>query len=215
MTEFNLVATTRKLYGTNNSKRLRRLQGMIPAIIYGGSSVAETISLEEKELKKAMQHESFYSHILSLTVDQKPQKVILREVQRSPVKSKLIHLDFQRIELNSIITMQIPLHFINEAISPAIKMGGTITKHTIQVELKFKAKDLPEYVEVDLSALKLGQTIHLKDLPLPGDATLAMTGKYLEQSVVSASIPKEEKEEVTETPVAAAKTTEVAKDKRS
>ncbi|MEE4244154.1 MAG: 50S ribosomal protein L25/general stress protein Ctc, partial [Kangiellaceae bacterium] len=125
------------------------------------------ITLDHKEVLKHVEHEAFYSHILTLIIDGKKQKVILKDMQRHPFKPKVTHMDFQRVSDKAVIHMQVPLHFINEEQSVGAKAGGLIQHSMNTVEVVCKAKDLPEFLEVDMAEVDLGQVVHLSDIKLP------------------------------------------------
>ncbi len=166
--DFKLVATSRSDMGKGASRRLRRLEGMIPSIVYGGNKKPANITLEHKELMKHLENEAFYSHIISLEIDGKAEDVILKDLQRHPAKTIVLHADFQRVSKTKKLHMQVPLHFINEGICVGAKMeGGLISHATTQLEITCLPANLPEFIEVDLAELKLGENIHISDLTLP------------------------------------------------
>lgn len=164
---FEVNATKRDELGKGASRRLRRA-GNVPGIIYGGGKEPQGITLEHNELIQHLNHESFYSHILTIKVDGVAEKAVLRDVQRHPFKPAATHVDFQRVADDDVIKMHVPLHFLNEETAPGVKQsGGRVMHNLIEVEVSCKAKDLPEYIEVDLANVQLNQTLHLSDLKLP------------------------------------------------
>ena len=172
-TEHKLTANGRKDEGKGASRRLRHA-GMIPAIVYGGEGKPSSIQLEHEKTWVASQHEWFYSSILTLDIDGKPQQVLLRDMQRHPFKQQIMHLDFQRVSANTAIRVNVPLHFVNQDTSPAGKSADVVLTHELnEVEISCLPKDLPEFVEVDLGAMKLGDTVHLSDVKLPKGVELA------------------------------------------
>ena len=172
-TEHKLSANGRKDEGKGASRRLRHA-GMIPAIVYGGDSKPQNIQLEHEKTWVASQHEWFYSSILTLDVDGKPQQVLLRDMQRHPFKQLIMHLDFQRVSANTAIRVNVPLHFVNQDKSPAGKSSDVVLTHELnEVEISCLPKDLPEFIEVDLGEMKLGDTVHLSDVKLPKGVELA------------------------------------------
>ena len=172
-TEHKLSANGRKDEGKGASRRLRHA-GMIPAIVYGGEDKPQNIQLEHEKTWVASQHEWFYASILTLDVDGKPQQVLLRDMQRHPFKQQIMHLDFQRVSANTAIRVNVPLHFLNEDKSPAGKSAEVVLTHELnEVEISCLPKDLPEFIEVDLGEMKLGDTVHLSDVKLPKGVELA------------------------------------------
>lgn len=167
MSEHTIKATGRSVEGKGASRRLRRAAS-IPAIIYGGKSEPKAIQLDHEEIWLANKHEWFYSSILNLDVDGKVEQVLLRDMQRHPYKQLIMHLDFQRVDAKQTLKAAVPLHFLNEDQSPAGKAADVVVTHELnEVQVSCLPKDLPEFIEVDLAELTLGQTIHLSELKLP------------------------------------------------
>ncbi len=167
MSSHTIKASGRSVEGKGASRRLRHA-GKIPAIIYGGTADPQPVVLDQEKIWVASQNEWFYSTILDLDVDGKVEKVLLRDMQRHPYKQIIIHLDFMRVNQKEVLRTAVQLHFINEEISPAGKMADVIImKELTQVEVSCLPKDLPEFIQVDLSKLELGDIIHLSQIPLP------------------------------------------------
>ena len=167
-TDFTLHAKGREVSGKGASRRLRRLAGEIPAIVYGGKKDPQSLTLIHKDVLKALENEAYYSHIISLDVDGKSQDVVLKDVQRHPAKTAILHLDFLRINKTTALTIRVPLHFINEDNCVGVKKEGGIISHTMsELEVQCLPKDLPEFIEVDESELALGSTLHISDIKLP------------------------------------------------
>ncbi len=165
--DFVLDAQTREDAGKGASRRLRR-QALVPAIVYGGKKEPQNISILSKELIKHLENEAFYSHIISLNVGGKSEDVILKDLQRHPAKPVILHADFLRVSKNQKLTTKAPLHFINEEKSAGVKTQGGIVNHIItELEISCLPANLPEYIEVDLAEVELGQTIHISDLTMP------------------------------------------------
>lgn len=165
---FELAAVTRGDQGKAASRRLRRLEARVPGIMYGANKTPTPIHVGLKELSRALENEAFYSHILTIVLDGKAEKAILRDLQRHPVKNIPTHLDLQRVDENQKLTMRVPLHFINEATCHGVKeQGGEIHHDISEVEVSCLPRDLPEYLEVDMAAVNIGHTVHLSDLTLP------------------------------------------------
>ena len=204
-TEHNIQATSRNVEGKGASRRLRHAAS-IPAIVYGGKSAPQPIQLDHEKIWLAQQHEWFYSSILNLDIDGKVEQVLLRDMQRHPFKQIIMHLDFQRVDANQALRASVPLHFLNQDKSPAGKTAGVLVLHELnEVEVSCLPKDLPEFIEVDLSKLDLGQIIHLSDLKLPKGVELPelKLGKEHDVAVVIAKHARVESEESTEAPEAA------------
>ena len=200
MNEFEVVAQPRTALGTNASRRLRRT-GHIPAILYGGDKDPRPLTLEENRIRKQVENEAFAAHILTVRVEGEESQAVLKSVHRDPVTDRVIHMDFQRISADSEIHMHVPLHFINEEDCPGKKVGGIVTHLLVEVEVGCLPKDLPEYIEVDMLPLDVGDALHLSDLVLPEGVrimTLAHNPDN-DQPVVSVQHPQKlEVEEVAE-----------------
>ena len=167
MSEHTIKATARKVEGKGASRRLRHASS-IPAIIYGGKGEPMPIQLDQEKIWVASQNEWFYSSILSLEVDGKAESVLLRDMQRHPFKQIIMHLDFQRVSANQPIKVAVPLHFINQDTSPAGKASDVVVTHELnEVQIVCLPKDLPEFIEVDLATLSLGDMVHLSEINLP------------------------------------------------
>lgn len=166
-TEHKISATSRNDEGKGASRRLRR-SGQLPAIIYGGHADPVSIQLEHEKAYLASKNEWFYSSILTLEVDGTAELVLLRDMQRHPYKQQIMHLDFQRVRSGEAIHVSVPLHFMNAEKSPAGKSAGVVITHEInEIDISCLPKDLPEHIEIDLTALAAGDTIHLSQVKLP------------------------------------------------
>ncbi len=164
--DFNLAVEVRNDMGKGASRRLRR-QGKIPGILYGAGQEPQNISIDHDALVHQLENEAFYSHILTVEVDGKAEQAVLKDLQRHPAKPVLLHVDFMRVSAKDKIKMQVPLHFINEEQAPGVKMGGLVTHNITEVEVICLPKDLPEYLEVDLSGVEMEGIVHLTDVKLP------------------------------------------------
>lgn len=175
--DFKLIATSREVSGKGASRRLRREQGLLPAIVYGGDSAPANITLIHKDLMKHLESEAFYSHIITLEIDGTAQSVILKDLQRHPAKPVVLHADFLRVSADSAITVSVPLHFLNEDSCKGVKVGGGIVNHTMtQLEISCLPGKLPEFLEVDLIDLEIGATLHISDIKLPeGVSSVALS----------------------------------------
>jgi large subunit ribosomal protein L25 len=193
-TSFELVAEFRETQGKGASRRLRH-EGKVPAILYGGHSEARKLSLSHQKLLIMLDNERFYSTILNLKVGEETQAAILKDVQRHPYKNAIVHIDFQRVEDNQKIRMSIPLHFTGAAVSPGVKTQGGIVSHMrSEVEVSCLPKDLPEFIEVDLSGLSLNESIHLSQLKVGEGVELLALAKE-DTAVVAIHSPRAEEAE--------------------
>ena len=173
MVDFTLNAKERNDLGKGAGRRLRRIADLVPAIVYGGDKAPQSVSLETRQLNKALENEAFYSHIISLDVDGKKEDVLLKAVQRHPSKPRIMHVDLLRVVAGHKVTVQVPLHFLNEDTCYGVKQeGGMIFRNLPDIEVTCLPKDLPEAIEVDLIDLKLGEIVHLADLKLPKGVTI-------------------------------------------
>ncbi|KHL70695.1 50S ribosomal protein L25/general stress protein Ctc [Pseudomonas flexibilis] len=168
MTKITLNAEARSDLGKGASRRLRRNANLVPAVVYGGDKAPQSISLLAKDFAKALENEATYSSVISLTIDGKAEDVVIKALQRHPAKSFVLHADFVRVVAGQKMTTSVPLHFINAENSVGVKQQGGEVSHVIsEVEVSCEAKDLPEFIEVDLSNVEVGQILHLSDLKLP------------------------------------------------
>jgi large subunit ribosomal protein L25 len=168
MVDFSLNANARNDLGKGASRRLRRNADLVPAIVYGGDKAPQNIALAARELKKALENEAFYSHVIKLSIDGKKEDVLLKALQRHPAKPVIMHADFLRVVAGHEVTVHVPLHFINEDSCVGVKKSGGVISHTMtDVEVNCLPKDLPEFIEVDMAGVDLNQIVHLSDLKLP------------------------------------------------
>lgn len=163
---FEFVAESREKSGKSAARSARR-QGNVPAVIYGGHSDPQMLVLNHNEVIKHLEHEAVYSHVLDVTVDGKTEKAILKGVQRNPAKFQIMHLDFLRVDMAEKVKVHVPLHFINEATSVGGKKGGIATHSMVDVEVACLPSALPEFIEVNLMSLDIGESLHLSELVLP------------------------------------------------
>lgn len=183
-----VVAYKREEQGTGASRRLRRA-GMVPGIIYGGSEAPVTIKVDHNALFHALKKETFHSSILDMDIDGQTQQVLLRDFQTHAFKPLVLHVDFQRVDASQKIHVKVPLHFVNAEVSPAVKLSAAVISHVVtELDVSCLPKDLPEFIEVDLSAMEAGQSLHLADLKLPNGVTPVLHGQE-DLTIATASIP--------------------------
>lgn len=188
------VAFERTLQGTGASRRLRNAQ-KVPGIVYGAGTPA-MIELDHNALFFALKKEAFHSTILEMELAGKTEQVLLRDYQMHPFRPIVLHIDFQRVDATTKITKKVPLHFINEENSPAVKTEGCLVNHVItELQIQCLASQLPEYITVDLGELAKGQTLTVKDLKLGKDIKVVTHGKP-NPVVVSTSVQAAEEEVV-------------------
>ena len=191
--DFELSAELRTDMGKGASRRLRRKADHIPAVIYGAGREPQPLTLAHKDLAKACENEAFFSHVLTLTIDGKKQSAIIKDLQRHPAKPRIMHADFLRVQMDQLISVDVPLHFLNEDLCVGVKIGGGQISHNMtQVEISCLPGVLPEYIEVDLAELELGQAVHMSEITLPEGVTIPALshGADYDQLVASVNINK-------------------------
>jgi len=186
---YEFTAFPRGVEGRGASRRLRR-SGRAPGVVYGGTAQPQPIELDHNALMHALKNEAFHSSILTMKLGSESQEVLLRDVQMHPFRKQVLHVDFQRVDANRRIHMKVPLHFANGENSPAVKLAGAIISHVMtELDVSCLPKDLPGFIEIDLSELALNQSIHLTDLKLPAGVTAVSRGG-MNPVVATAIIPK-------------------------
>ncbi len=188
-----LNAQARADVGKGASRRLRRDGARVPAILYGGGEPAQSLTLDFFELTKAMQLESFYSQIVTLHAEGKAQAVVVKDVQRHPANERVQHIDFQRVRADQTVDVHVPLHFINEDGCVGVKQGGGSIRHAIiEVLVRALPANLPEFIEVDVANLNVGESLHLSDLKVATGVELVELshGADHDQAVVSVQPPR-------------------------
>jgi large subunit ribosomal protein L25 len=194
------TAFARPTEGRGPSRRMRRA-GKAPGVVYGGAAAPEPIELDHNALFHALRNEAFHASILTMKLNGSSTKVLLRAVQMHPFKNEILHVDFQRVDENRKIHMKVPLHFANAETSPAVKVSGAIVSHVVtELDIVCLPKDLPEFIEVDLSTLDVGHSVHVSSIKLPPGVVVPVRGK-LDPVVAAAVVPKAIVEEVVEAPV--------------
>ena len=166
MSDFILNATSRSDTGKGASRRLRHTNA-IPAVIYGGDIDPQSLTLNHDDIIKSLENEAIYTSVMIVNVDGTDNKAIIKDIQRHAYKPKVLHMDFQRVSENEQIHMHVPIHFLNGENAPGVKAGGQMTHNMSDVEVSCMAKNLPEYIEIDVSNMEIGDTLHISDLSLP------------------------------------------------
>lgn len=184
---FEFVATSREKSGTSAARAVRR-QGNVPAVIYGGDIDPAMLVLNHNDVTRHLENEAVYSHILDVTVDGKIEKAVLKGLQRHPARPQILHMDFMRISETEKLKMHVPLHFINEADSVGVKKGGVATHARVEIEVICLPAALPEYLEVDLVNLDLGESVHLSEISLPEGVEIVELTHGEEHDLAVASI---------------------------
>ena len=184
-----VVAFERQQQGTGASRRLRNA-GKTTGIVYGGEAAPQKIELDHNALWHALKKEAFHSSILDLEVAGQSQQVLLRDVQYHPFKQLVLHVDFQRVDAKKKLHTKVPLHFLNAEVSPAVKLSSAVVSHVAtEIEIECLPAALPEFLEVDLSKIEAGQSLHAKDIALPKGVALVAHVDAENPVVASATVP--------------------------
>ncbi len=192
MANFIVEAEVRTGSGTSASRRARR-EGKVPVVVYGGGEDEQYLLVDHNKIMHQLDVEAFHSALVQLHVGDDLQRAVLRDVQMHPYKAQVLHLDFQRVSRKDTITMTVPLHFKGEDVAPGVKTdNGIMTHNMVSVDVSCLGSDLPEYIEVDVSELALGDSVHLGSLSLPEGVELAPSYQEsdLELAVASVLAPK-------------------------
>jgi large subunit ribosomal protein L25 len=193
---FELAGEPRAQLGRTNSRRLRRA-GKVPAIMYGGGEAPEAVALDHNSLKQQLSREAFYTSILTLKVGAKSQQVVVKAVERHPVKPVIMHLDFQRVREDVELTLTVRIHFLGEAIAKGVKDQGGVIDHLLtDVEVRCLPRHLPEYLELDVTNLELNQIYHLSDIKAPEGVTLVALAGGHDHPVIAINPPRAEEVDV-------------------
>tara|TARA_Y100001970_G_scaffold59048_1_gene75170 strand:- start:2344 stop:3045 length:702 start_codon:yes stop_codon:yes gene_type:complete len=194
--EILLNAELRVRTGTNKTREIRREDSMIPAIIYGNEEESKNIKLKLNELTKASENELFYTQILKIVLEGNEEKVVLKELQREPVKGKFLHADFQRVSRKTKLKVVVPFRFNGEEECEGVKTdGGVLAKAISEIEIACLAGDIPEAIEIDITNLMLNEAIRLSDITLPEGAEIPGFDEENDQMIVSVNPPRAEEEE--------------------
>jgi large subunit ribosomal protein L25 len=174
--KFELNATARTLFGSGASRRLRSA-GKVPGIVYGAAGQAVSIEVDHNTLLLALRKEAFHSSVITLTIDGQTEPVLLRDSQMHAYKPLVLHVDFQRVDINKPVHQKVPLHFINADLAPGVKLaGGSISHVMTEIDIACLPANLPEFIEVDLQNLQAGHSIHASELKLPAGVTVVTHG---------------------------------------
>ena len=186
---FQIDAQVRSERGKGANRRLRRA-GYVPAIIYGADKEPVSLTLSQNDLLKQLEHEAFYSRILTVNIDGQPERAVLKDLHRHPYHPTILHLDLQRVSETQKLSRKVPLHFTNENKCVGVKQGGgLISRHLTEVEVRCLPKDLPEFIEVDLTEVKLNDIVHLSDLVLSeGVEVVALLSKDTSRNLPVVSV---------------------------
>jgi len=196
--KIEISATKRVVKGTGASRRLRHA-GSVPGVLYGGGKEPISLDLEQKSLFLQFRHEAFHASILTLNLEGKKESVLLRDYQMHPVRNTIQHIDFQRVNENEKIHVKVPFHFINAEVSPGVKLNGGIVSHIMtEANISCLPKNLPEFIEVDLATIDIGQSIHLSEIKIPDGVEFVQLAHGNDAAVASVAKPRVVVEEVEE-----------------
>ena len=191
--QFELNCSVRTDSGKGASRRLRRLDNAIPAILYGGNKDPMALTIAHDDILHATESEAFFSHIITLNIGKDKVKAVIKALQRHPAKPFIMHADFLRVDEKQAITVKVPLHFINEDKCVGVKLGsGSIRKTLNEIEISCLPSNLPEYIEVDMLEVEVGQTLHISDIALPeGVTSVALShGEDSDLSIAQVQAPR-------------------------
>ena len=191
--QFELNCSVRADSGKGASRRLRRLDNAIPAILYGGNKDPMALTIAHDDILHATENEAFFSHIITLNIGKDKEKAVVKALQRHPAKRLIMHADFLRVDEKQAITMKVPLHFINEDKCVGVKLGsGSIRKTLNELEISCLPNNLPQYIEVDMLEVEVGQTLHISDIALPeGVTSVALShGEDSDLSIAQVQAPR-------------------------
>lgn len=194
---FEFDAQIRTDSGTRAARALRR-DNRIPVVLYGAGGDPVPLSVDHIDALKKLENEAIYSHILTLNIDGKQESAILKDLQRHPAKSIILHMDFMRVSKSEKIRVHVPLHFVNEDICVGVKAGGVVTHVLVDIEIACLPSDLPEFIDVDLSDIDIGESIHLSDLVVPDGAEIVALAHDTEHDLLVASVQSGKSAEVDE-----------------
>ena len=195
MSNYILNAEARTDSGKGASRRLRRLEGLVPGIVYGGKKNPASITLKHNELIRLLEEEAFYASVLTVSIAGKEELVVLKDLQRHPARDEIVHLDLLRVSKTKKFKKVVPLHFINVSEAPAVKtLGGQVTHNVTEIEVSCLPANLPLFLEVDMMDVEMGQVVHISDIKMPkGVESVELShGEAHDQAVATISKPKGE-----------------------
>ena len=170
--EFELNCSVRTDLGKGASRRLRRLDNNIPAVLYGGDKDPIALTIAHKDIARATENEAFFAHIITLKIGDKKEQAVIKALQRHPARAIILHADFLRVSATHAIIVKVPIHFLNEETCVGVRLGGgNIIRTMNEIEVSCLPKDLPEYIEVDMLEIDLGESVHLSEITLPEGIT--------------------------------------------
>ena len=170
--EFELNCSVRTDLGKGASRRLRRLDNNIPAVLYGGNKDPVALIIAHKDIARATENEAFFAHIITLKIGNKKEQAVIKALQRHPARAIILHADFLRVSATHAIIVKVPIHFLNEETCVGVRLGGgNIIRTMNEIEVSCLPKDLPEYIEVDMLEIDLGESVHLSEITLPEGIT--------------------------------------------
>ena len=170
--EFELNCSVRTDLGKGASRRLRRLDNNIPAVLYGGDKDPIALTIAHKDIARATENEAFFAHIITLKIGNKKEQAVIKALQRHPARAIILHADFLRVSATHAIIVKVPIHFLNEETCVGVRLGGgNIIRTMNEIEVSCLPKDLPEYIEVDMLEIDLGESVHLSEITLPEGIT--------------------------------------------
>ena len=192
---FEIQCEARDARGRSGNRRLRQL-GKVPAVIYGGNRDTSVVALDHNMLERHMKNPAFYTSVLTVNVGSESHSVVVKDVQRHPARSDVMHLDFQRIVEDEELTLNVPIHFVGEEVAKGVKEQGGVIEHlATDLEVSCLPRNLPEFIEVDVSHLELNQILHMSDLKLPEGVSLVALQHDQDLPIVTVSQPRREEAE--------------------
>ncbi len=194
---FVFEAENRLSVGTASARVLRHTN-QVPAVIYGGGKPPVLLSLDHNSVIKRLENEAVYSHILKLRINGQEEGVVLKDLQRHPSKPIILHLDFQRVSESQKLRVRVPLHFVGEDKSVGVKKGGVVTHTMTELEVTCLPSNLPEFIEVDLGSVDIGQSVSISDIKTPDGVVVLTHGEKHEVTVASIQLPRVESSEESE-----------------
>ena len=190
MSSFEFIANTRTEVRKGAMRRMRRA-GRVPAVLYGAGKDVALLEIDANHVRKQLANEAFFSHILEVKVDGESTQAVLKALQRDPSSHSVIHIDLLRVSSTTELTMNVPLHFVDEERCPGVKQGGIANHHMTEIEIACLPKDLPEYISIFMAQMQIGDTVHMSDIALPEGVRLTadISDAAADQPVVSIAHP--------------------------